>query len=90
MNDVVFEIKKIYKFGNKAGVILPKDIMKRLSLHIGDDVKIFEDNGNVIICPKKSKVSLEKHFEDFGRKIKDEEFWKDSLLGELNKGGDVL
>lgn len=40
---------KISKWGNSAGIRLPKEIMQHLSLHIGDKVQITEQEGGMTI-----------------------------------------
>ena len=50
---------KIAKWGNSAAIRLPKEIMDRLSMHIGDRVEILEKNHSVIIratAEKKRRV----------------------------------
>jgi antitoxin MazE len=41
----------ISKWGNSQGLRFPKDIMKDLSLHVGDKVNIFIENNKAIIEP---------------------------------------
>lgn len=53
---------KISKWGNSAAIRLPKEIMKHLSLHIGDNIQIVEKDNTVIISivdEKKEKIIKE-------------------------------
>ena len=40
---------RISKWGNSAAIRLPKEIMDFLSLHIGDNVQIIEENNAITI-----------------------------------------
>jgi antitoxin MazE len=59
----------ISKWGNSAALRLPKDMLEKLSLHIGDQVNVFQKGNTVVIEPCKpslddllSKVTvLNKH-----------------------------
>ncbi|MDD2640495.1 MAG: AbrB/MazE/SpoVT family DNA-binding domain-containing protein, partial [Arcobacteraceae bacterium] len=46
---------KISKWGNSQGLRMPKDIMEKLHLHIGDDVELKIENDKVIIEPIKKE-----------------------------------
>ncbi len=73
----------IKKWGNSLGLIIPKIIAKDLDIKDGTSVEVQELNGNIVISPKKYKLSdlLEKidesnkHEEtDFG-KAEGKEAW---------------
>lgn len=54
---------KISKWGNSQGLRMPKDIMEKLHLHIGDDVELKIENDKVIIEPikkEKKKYNLDE------------------------------
>ena len=75
---------KISKWGNSAAIRLPKEIMDRLSMHIGDRVEILEKNHSVIIratAEKKRRVMEE------ARRIKSHAMEEYRLLeGSLEDG----
>ena len=75
---------KIAKWGNSAAIRLPKEIMERLSMHIGDRVEILEKNHSVIIraaAEKKRRVMEE------ARRIKSHAMEEYRLLeGSLEDG----
>lgn len=48
----------IAKWGNSAALRLPKDLLDRLSLQIGDKVEIQQQGNQIVITP--SKPSLEE------------------------------
>lgn len=41
---------KIRKIGNSEGIIIPKELLDRHSLHAGDEVAILEDGEDLRIC----------------------------------------
>ena len=43
----------VQKWGNSLGIRIPKPYIKELDLHNGSAVEITEDNGFIIIKPKK-------------------------------------
>jgi len=47
----------IKKWGNSLGLIIPKIIAKDLDIKDGTSVEVQELNGNIIISPKKYKLS---------------------------------
>ncbi len=54
---------KISKWGNSQGLRVPKDIMEKLHLHIGDDVELKIEDDKVIIEPikkEKRKYNLDE------------------------------
>ena len=74
----------ISQWGNSQGLRFPKDIMKELSLSIGDKVNILIENHKIVIEPIKEK--RERYdINDLVKKIPDnyqthEEF--DTILGQ--------
>jgi antitoxin MazE len=45
----------ISSWGNSQGLRFPKDIMKELSLHVGDKLKIVVENKKIILEPIKQE-----------------------------------
>ena len=53
---------KISKWGNSAAIRLPSDILKFLSLHVGDSIEILKKENSVelvVIDDKKAKLIAE-------------------------------
>lgn len=53
---------KISKWGNSAAIRLPSDVLKFLSLHIGDSIEILQKENSielVVIDDKKAKLIAE-------------------------------
>ena len=46
---------KISKWGNSAALRLPSEILKRLSLHIGDRIEIVQKDDAIILKPMADK-----------------------------------
>ncbi len=72
--------RKVTKIGNSWGVTLPQEVLKRLNIKHGDEVKFnFEDSGTVTI--KKSTPIDENILEDFKHAFKNydeaESKWQD-------------
>lgn len=42
---------KVRQVGNSSAVILPKDLMSRLNLQLGDDVNLVETAEGILITP---------------------------------------
>lgn len=42
---------KIIKIGNSAGVVLPKEILARLRVELGDELFLTEGQGSVTLSP---------------------------------------
>lgn len=47
---------KILKWGNSQGIRIPKNIMRNLNLHIGDNIKISIKDNKVILNPIKIEI----------------------------------
>jgi antitoxin MazE len=45
----------ISAWGNSQGLRFPKDIMKELSLSVGDKIKVFIENNKIILEPIKEE-----------------------------------
>ena len=53
---------KISKWGNSAAIRLPNELLKFLSLHIGDSIELLQKENSIelkIIDDKKSKLQAE-------------------------------
>jgi len=74
-------------WGNSQGLRFPKDIMRELSLSVGDKLKIFIENQKIILEPiKKERVKYNiddlvkkipqdyKSYEEFDNKIGNEQW----------------
>jgi len=55
-------------WGNSQGLRFPKDIIKELSLSVGDKLKIFVENQKIIIEPIK-KERVKYNIDDLVKKI---------------------
>jgi len=55
-------------WGNSQGLRFPKDIMKELSLSVGDKLKIFVENQKIILEPIK-KERVKYSIDDLVKKI---------------------
>jgi len=55
-------------WGNSQGLRFPKDIMRELSLSVGDKLKIFVENQKIIIEPIK-KERVKYNIDDLVKKI---------------------
>ncbi|SMG65394.1 [weak similarity to] transcriptional regulator/antitoxin, MazE, partial [methanotrophic bacterial endosymbiont of Bathymodiolus sp.] len=49
----------VRKIGNSTGMIIPVNILKKYSLHIGDQLDIQDDNGRMVIIPTQNKTRAE-------------------------------
>jgi len=55
-------------WGNSQGLRFPKDIMRELSLSVGDKLKIFVENQKIILEPIK-KERVKYNIDDLVKKI---------------------
>lgn len=55
-------------WGNSQGLRFPKDIMRELSLSVGDKLKIFVENQKIILEPVKDKRA-KYHIDDLVKQI---------------------
>ena len=46
---------RVQKWGNSQGLRIPKQILEETNLHVGDDVTISVQDGNIVISPSKDK-----------------------------------
>ena len=63
--------RKICAIGNSSGVSIPKDMLSKLSLHIGDqvDVKISKNTDKIIIEPVTSEADNEIIDKEFASQV---------------------
>ena len=77
---------KISKWGNSAAIRLPNELLKFLSLHIGDSIELLQKENSIelkIIDDKKSKLQAE------ARRIKEQASSEyQELKASLNDGLD--
>lgn len=48
------------KWGNSAGIRLPKDFIEKLSLHIGDKLIIEQKDNQIILSPEQNRLEALK------------------------------
>lgn len=56
-------LRKISKWGNGAGIRLPKDLLDKIGLAVNDTVNVEIKDNRIVIIPKQSKSKLEQLFE---------------------------
>lgn len=83
MNNVIKKTTSIKKWGNGAGILLPKVILDMLSIKINDPVEISIKEQNIIISPvRKKHLTLAERFANYEGKTKQEEYWSDGPTGK--------
>ncbi|HEV7415760.1 MAG TPA: AbrB/MazE/SpoVT family DNA-binding domain-containing protein [Tianweitania sediminis] len=61
----------IRKIGNSEGIIIPKDVLDRLGLKAGDEVRLDETQGQLVLKPVDAEFSRHlEHAERFMEKYK--------------------
>ena len=74
---------RIKKWGNGAGILLPKVILDMLSIKTDDSVEISVEKQNIIISPvRKKHLTLAERFANFEGIPKQEEYWTDNPTGK--------
>jgi antitoxin MazE len=71
----------ISSWGNSQGLRFPKEVMKELSLSIGDKVKVFVENQKIILEPVKKpreKLDINELVKDIPKDYKAKEEFDDS------------
>lgn len=48
--------RKILQIGDSAGITIPKDLLKKLGLKVGESVELQEENGAVMLKKPQSEV----------------------------------
>lgn len=46
----------VQKWGNSLAVRIPKDIAERIKLHQGSEINVIENEGKIILMPKKPQI----------------------------------
>ena len=84
MKDIALKkTTSIKKWGNGAGVLLPKVILDMLSIKTDDSVEFSVDEQNIIISPVRRKhLTLAERFANFEGTTKQEEYWTDNPTGK--------
>jgi putative addiction module antidote len=62
---------KIQKIGNSEGIIIPKDVLDRMGLKVGDDISLTEEDGRLILNPEDADLTRQlEHAERFMERYK--------------------
>ena len=72
----------ISTWGNSQGLRFPKDIMNQLSLSIGDKVKIFVENHQIVlepIKPKRKKIDINNLVKDISLEYNASEIFNNKI-----------
>ena len=81
MSDKIVVGKRVSKWGNGLGVLLPKQVAEKMELKAGDKLVLEMENGvvtlkkesDVLIIPRFKLEDLLKDYEGY----QNEEYWKD-------------
>ena len=81
MSDKIVVGKRVSKWGNGLGVLLPKEVVEKMELEAGDKLVLEMENGiitlkkesDVLIIPRFKLEDLLKGYEGY----QNEEYWKD-------------
>lgn len=85
MSDKIVAGKRVCKWGNGLGVLLPKQVIEKMELKAGDKLVLEMENGvitlkkesDVLIIPRYRLEDLLKGYEDYQDQEVDREYWKD-------------
>lgn len=85
MSDRIVVGKRVSKWGNGLGVLLPKQVVEKMELKTGDKLVLEMENGvitlkkesDVLIIPRYRLEDLLKGYEDYPNQEVDREYWKD-------------
>lgn len=85
MSDKIVAGKRICKWGNGLGVLLPQQVVEKMELKAGDKLVLEMENGvitlkkesDVLIIPRYKLEDLLKGYEDYPNQEVDREYWKD-------------
>lgn len=85
MSDRIVVGKRVSKWGNGLGVLLPKQVVEKMELKAGDKLVLEMENGvitlkkesDVLIIPRYRLEDLLKGYEDYPNQEVDREYWKD-------------
>ena len=81
MSDKIVVGKRVSKWGNGLGVLLPKEVVEKMELEAGDKLVLEMENGiitlkkesDVLIIPRFKLEDLLKGYEGY----QNEKYWKD-------------
>lgn len=85
MSDKIVVGKRVCKWGNGLGVLLPQQVIEKMELKAGDKLVLEMENGvitlkkesDVLIIPRYKLEDLLKGYEDYPNQEVDREYWKD-------------
>ena len=81
MSDQIVVGKRVSKWGNGLGILLPKQVVEKMELKAGDKLVLEMENGvvtlkkesDVLVIPRYKLEDLLKDYEGY----QNEEYWKD-------------
>ena len=81
MSDKIVVGKRVSKWGNGLGILLPKQVVEKMELKAGDKLVLEMENGvvtlkkesDVLVIPRYRLEDLLKDYEGY----QNEEYWKD-------------
>lgn len=81
MSDKIVVGKRVSKWGNGLGVLLPKEVIEKMELKAGDKLVLemedgvvtFKKESDVLVIPRYKLEDLLKDYEGY----QNEEYWKD-------------
>ena len=81
MSDKIVVGKRVSKWGNGLGILLPKQVVEKMELKAGDKLVLEMENGvvtlkkesDVLVIPRYKLEDLLKDYEGY----QNEEYWKD-------------
>ena len=73
MSDKIVASKRVCKWGNGLGVLLPKQVIEKMELKAGD----LKKESDVLIIPRYRLEDLMKEYEGYQNQEVDREYWKD-------------
>ena len=85
MSDKIVVGKRVSKWGNGLGILLPKQVVANMELKVGDKLVLEMENGivtlkkesDVLIIPRFKLEDLLKDYEGYQNEEVDREYWKD-------------
>ena len=85
MSDKIVAGKRVCKWGNGLGVLLPQQVIEKMELKAGDKLVLEMENevitlkkeSDVLIIPRYKLEDLLKGYEDYPNQEVDREYWKD-------------
>lgn len=85
MSDKIVASKRVCKWGNGLGVLLPKQVIEKMELKAGDKLVLEMENrvvtlkkeSDALIIPRYRLEDLMKEYEGYQNQEVDREYWKD-------------